>query len=388
MKLLLLCWGDPFTTQAGTEIYIGNLAVELAKQGHDVHILYGGKISKESSCPVTKHLTTHQLHPINIPYLRALDFRRKCANLCTELLIELEIDVMIASGAGTFPGYIFSKIKNLKRRSLLVYYAIDSMKMEYERTKLTSESRGLLKSFRRWIWFTALIKSDKASCVNSDLTLASSRDTANHLIADYGASPSKITVLYIGVPDDFAEGIEVVDPNTPVFLHIAGGPRKGTSYFLEAMKLLEERYSLKAKAVITRATSTQAEQVKRLGINAEVYSYLPYSKLKQSYASSTVLVSPSLSEGFCLPVVEVAMLGKPAIVSNTGSLPELVVDGDNGFIVPVADVAALAERMYQIAVSDELRKRMGKKAKHLSQRFKISSTAKTLIELSDNKLQC
>jgi mannosyltransferase len=87
-------------------------------------------------------------------------------------------------------------------------------------------------------------------------------------------------------------------------------------------------------------------------------------------------------------VVEAAMLGKPAIVSNTGSLPELVVDGENGFIVPLANVAALAERMYQIAVNEQLRKRMSEKAKQLSQRFKISNAAKTLIKLLDNKLQC
>lgn len=367
----------------GTEIYIGNLAIELARQGHEVHMLYGGK---EHPNLEEKNFTAHPFHPINFPYVRGLDFRRKCARLCNELIGELEIDAVIASSAGTFAGYIFNRIKK-PRSHLLVYYAMDSMKMEYERSNLSTDSGWSLTNFDRWIRYTFLIKSDKSSCIHSNLILASSRDTANHMVTDYSVPSSKVAVFYEGVPDDFAEGIEVVDPDTPVFLHVAGGPRKGTFYFLEAMKLLKEKYALRTSAVITRADSTQTEQAKRLGIDAEVYSYLPYSKLKHLYASSTTLVSPSLSEGFCLPVIEAAMFGKPAIVSNIGSLPELVVDNENGFIVPVADTTTLAERMYQIAVDEKLRKRMGEKAKKFSQQFKISYTAKTLIKLLNNKLQ-
>jgi glycosyltransferase involved in cell wall biosynthesis len=307
--------------------------------------------------------------------------------MCTRLISELDIEAIIAFGAGTFPSYIFNKIKNMKRKPLLVYYAIDTMKMEYERSRLSAESRRLLTSVKMWIRFAALIKSDKASCINADLVLASSRDTAIHLTSDYGIPLSKVIILYLGVPDDFTEGIETIDPDTPVFLHVAGGLRKGTDYLLKAIKLLKEKYALKAKVVITRATLAQAKQVKELGIDAEVYSYLPRSELKHLYASCTALVSPSLGEGFCMPVIEAAMFGKPAIVSNTGSLPELVVNGESGFIVPVADTITLAERMYQIAVNKELRMYMGEKAKQFSQRFKISNIAKTLIELLNNKLQ-
>lgn len=383
MKLLLICWGDPFASQAGTEIYIGNLAIELANKRHEVHLLYGGK---EHSNLEGKNFVTHPIHPIDFPYIRGLDFRRKCADICNELMREAEIDAVVASGSGTFPGYIFSRLKKL-RKHLLVYYAMDSMKMEYERGKLSTESRWTFTNLDRWIRYAFLIKSDKSSCFYSDLILASSRDTANHLAMDYGVPSSKVRVFYEGVPDNFAEGIEIVDPDIPVFLHVAGGPRKGTYYFFEALKILKEKYALKTRAIVTRASATQTNQARRLGIDTDVYSYLPYSKLKHLYASSTALVSPSLSEGFCLPVIEAAMFRKPAIVSNVGSLPELVIDGENGFVVPVADIATLAEKMYQIAVDKQLRNEMSAKAAEFSQRFKISHAAETLIKLLNNKLQ-
>lgn len=349
--------------------------------GHDVHMLYGGKIRKGDRYPPTKHLITHPFHPINIPYIRALDFRRKCANLCIELINEFKIDVVIASGAGTFPSYIFNKIKKLKCSPQCLYYAMDSMKMEYERSKLSTESKNPITRFKMWIWYSNLIKSDKKSCISSDIIVASSNDTTNHLIADYNVPRSKVKLLYEGVPDNFANGTETVDPNTPTFLHIAGGVRKGTNYFLEAMKLLEERYGLRAKAIITRATPTLIELVERLGIDAEVHRSLSNLDLKQLYASSTALVSPSLSEGFCLPVVEAAMFGKPAIVARTGSLPELVNDGVDGYVTSVADVDSLAERMYELATNDELRCRMSIKAKEKAEKFKISVVAKDFISI-------
>jgi glycosyltransferase involved in cell wall biosynthesis len=380
LKILLVCWGDPFIAYVGTEIYVRNLAIELAQQGHDVHIIYGGK---EHSGSKARNLTTHPFQPINIPYVRALDFRRKCADLCTRVINKCDVDTVIVSGAGTFASYIFNKIKKLASKPLLIYYAMDSMVMEYERSKASNEAKGLLTSFKRLIRYNALIKSDKASCLNSDLILASSRDTMNHLIADYGISPTKINILYEGVPDDFADGIDISDPNIPTFLHIAGGPRKGTDFFLEAIKLLEDKYSLRAKAVIIRASQSNIKQAEDLGIETKAYKYVSPLKLKRQYASCTAFVSPSLSEGFCLPVVEAAMFGKPSVVTNIGSLPELVTNGENGLVIPVADVNLLAGSLHRIAINTELRRKMGENARNRAENFTISSTASNLLTLAE-----
>jgi glycosyltransferase involved in cell wall biosynthesis len=147
------------------------------------------------------------------------------------------------------------------------------------------------------------------------------------------------------------------------------------------MRLLNDRHDMAAKAVITRASPSQIRQVAKLPIDVEVYGRGPKPAIKQLYAWSTALVSPSLSEGFCFPVVEAGSFGKAAVVSNVGSLPELVVDGKNGFVVPVGDTAALAERMYQLGSDKRLRDCMGASARDFSQRYKISNVARVLIDL-------
>jgi glycosyltransferase involved in cell wall biosynthesis len=381
MRLLLISRKDPFSTAAGTEIFVGNLAVELVKQGQQVDMIYEGKSNAKCIHSRSENLKEHRLRLIGIPYVRSFDFRRRCSKHCCELLKESRVDVVIAFGAGTFSGYIFKRIKRIQNRPLLIYYAMDSMMMEYERIKASSEAKGLLASFQRRIWYSALIRSDKTSCLNSDLILASSKDTADHLTSNCDVLPTRINLLYEGVPDDFADGINIIDPDIPTFLHIAGGPRKGTDFFLAAVKLLEAKYGLRAEAVIIRASQSNIKEAEALGVEAKAYKYISKLELKRLYASCSALVSSSLSEGFCLPVVEAAMFGKPSVVTDIGSLPELVSDGENGFVIPTADVNALADRMHQISINTKLRRTMGENAGKRAKNFTITSAASSLLTL-------
>lgn len=380
MKIIIISRGDPFTTFAGTEILAGNISIELAKQGHEVDLIYGGRATGNFVSEPT-NLNLHVLNIVTTPYLSAFDFRRKCAKRCVQLLVESDYDAVVALGAGTFPGYIFGKVKGKSGRSLLIYYAMDTMIMEYERSKASNEAKGLFASFQMGVWYTVLIRSDKTSCLNSDLILTSSKDTMKHLIADYGILPTKIKLLYEGVPDDFAVGYDVIDPSTPTFLHVAGGPRKGTAFFLKAMRLLKGKYGLNAKAVIIRASQSNIKQAETLGVECDAYRYVNTPELKRQYASCTAFVSPSLSEGFCLPIIEAAMFEKPSVVTNVGSLPELVINGETGFVVPVADVTTLTDRLYQIIINTEMRQKMGKNARKRAENFTVTNTASNFLTL-------
>jgi glycosyltransferase involved in cell wall biosynthesis len=383
VNLVFICRGDPVLSTGGTEIFTGNLAAELAKNGVAVNVIYAFEGS-HVFLPKTENLVFRGLHLIRIPYLRAIDYQRKCATYCTKLLGESKVDAVVAFGAGVFPNYIFKQIRKSNLSVPLFFYAMDSMKMEFERGKKSSEVTSLFSKFKRWLWYRALIKSDKASCLTSDLIIASSKDTINHLIDDYSVSSDKIRLLYEGIPDEFSAGFDVSDPVVPTFLHVGGYPRKGTDVFLKAMKMLEEKYDLKAKTVIVRVSQSNIEQAKKLRVEITAYKRLTIPELKRQYASCTAFVSPSLSEGFCLPIIEAEMFGKPSIVTNVGSLPELVTDNENGFVVPVADATALADKLYRIAVDSNLRKKMGDSAKSRSTVFTIKKTASNLLALIEN----
>ena len=77
-------------------------------------------------------------------------------------------------------------------------------------------------------------------------------------------------------------------------------------------------------------------------------------------SASDVLILPSYSEGLPNVVMEALSCGTPAIVTNVGGCPEVVRDGETGFVVPVGDVEALKDRIKCLLENEDLRERMGK----------------------------
>lgn len=78
---------------------------------------------------------------------------------------------------------------------------------------------------------------------------------------------------------------------------------------------------------------------------------------------SDCLVLPSYVEGLPMAVLEGMAYGLPVIASSVGSIPEVVCEGREGFLVAPGDVAALADRMARIAADAGLRRSMGAAAR-------------------------
>jgi glycosyltransferase involved in cell wall biosynthesis len=76
-------------------------------------------------------------------------------------------------------------------------------------------------------------------------------------------------------------------------------------------------------------------------------------------AQSHVFVLSSLSEGMPISVLEAMAAGLPVVASNVGGIPEQVVDGETGLLVPPDDPAALAAALECLLDEPELRARMG-----------------------------
>ncbi len=75
-----------------------------------------------------------------------------------------------------------------------------------------------------------------------------------------------------------------------------------------------------------------------------------------------ILMAPSLWEGFGLVVLEAMARGIPVLASHVASLPELVVDGETGLLVPPADVHALAGALARLLSDASLRAQLGSAA--------------------------
>ena len=135
-------------------------------------------------------------------------------------------------------------------------------------------------------------------------------------------------------------------------------PRKNIGTLLDAYETLLRRSPRAPRLVIAgRATpdaSAWLERIARPPLASHVshLGYVAADEREQLYATARMLVLPSLDEGFGLPALEAMSAGVPVVVSNRGSLPEVV--GTAGTFVEPDDVAGLAAAIERLAVDDAL----------------------------------
>ena len=77
-----------------------------------------------------------------------------------------------------------------------------------------------------------------------------------------------------------------------------------------------------------------------------------------------LFVMSSVSEGMCTALVDAMAASKPAVATVAGGIPEVMVDGQTGFLVPPGDHQALADKLLALLTDRELRLRMGEAALH------------------------
>ncbi len=93
--------------------------------------------------------------------------------------------------------------------------------------------------------------------------------------------------------------------------------------------------------------------------NVRFVGWIPHNELPKYLASSDVYVSTSLSDGTSLSLQEAMACKLAPVVTDLPANREWIVDGKNGFIVPINDVPALASRIVYLLQNNETRKRFG-----------------------------
>lgn len=138
------------------------------------------------------------------------------------------------------------------------------------------------------------------------------------------------------------------DPRGPLKVLFVGslGQRKGISYLFEAMNKLDRA------ATLTLVGPKPVEPCRALEEGLERFAWQPpvsHDDVLSLMSQHDVLVFPTLFEGFGLVILEAMSQGLPVIATPHCAGPELIVDGREGFIVPIRDPDAIAERLSWLA---------------------------------------
>jgi starch synthase len=141
----------------------------------------------------------------------------------------------------------------------------------------------------------------------------------------------------------------------------AASVQKGIGYLLDAMRPLVERRH--AELWLVGAVSAEARGI--LDRNADILvhkGFVRHHDLAQIYGQGSVLVLPSIQDGFGRVLVEAMACGLPIIGTTHSGAGDLVEDGKEGFIVPIRDPAAIRSRLDWMLANPTARRTMGQMA--------------------------
>jgi glycosyltransferase involved in cell wall biosynthesis len=208
-----------------------------------------------------------------------------------------------------------------------------------------------------------------AAARRSHRIVVDAASTRDDLVAHLGTPAEKVDVVPLGVSAQPAAAPAAEGPLRAKFglgeRHVALSvsakrPHKNIARLLEAMARLapERRPVLVVPGYPTPYEAELRAQAERLGVAWDVVwpQWLNAAELEGLYALATLVVFPSLYEGFGLPVLEAMARGVPVATSGRSSLAE--VAGDAALVFDPEDVATIAAAIERLLMDASERERL------------------------------
>jgi glycosyltransferase involved in cell wall biosynthesis len=138
---------------------------------------------------------------------------------------------------------------------------------------------------------------------------------------------------------------------------------KGMAYLIEAFALLKQRHqdvSLQIAGDGPEETALKALS-KKLGVERDIEfrGWIDHSALPAFLQGLDVFALPSTYEGFGVAAAEASAMALPVAATNVYGIPDVVIDGETGLLVPARDPEAMAAALARLADNQEMRRALG-----------------------------
>lgn len=185
---------------------------------------------------------------------------------------------------------------------------------------------------------------------------------ARRSFIDNGFQPDKVVVTPYGADLDEYQPTPKSDALFRILYVGSLDTRKGVPYLLEAASALA---LADAELCMRGASAPETPRLlSRYNGKIPLKLVLPQARerMKDLFSQASVLVLPSVEDGFGLVIGQAMACGIPVIASTSSGGPELIDDGVEGFLVAPRDSAAIRDRLLHLYENPEARRTMGRAA--------------------------
>jgi glycosyltransferase involved in cell wall biosynthesis len=181
--------------------------------------------------------------------------------------------------------------------------------------------------------------------------------TARSVIEDYRVPESRVRLIRPGLyPERWAAKTVYGTDGRARFLFVGGDfRRKGGNTLLEALEEVSGDWLLD---VVTKSKLADHSQIR-------VFNDLSPGdpKLAELYREADVFVLPTNGDTYGWAILEAMAVGLPVVSTSVGAIPEIVTEGETGYLIQPGDSIELAQVLGKLLASSELRRQLGEKAR-------------------------
>ena len=186
-----------------------------------------------------------------------------------------------------------------------------------------------------------------------------------------GIDETKVTVIStpvdIGKFADQESGIRNQESGR-VVLHVGRDDKvKDYDTLVRVFRIIKERNPLVALVQIGSKVLLEEAKISNHFTNFIMQERKGHEDVISWIKTSTILISTSRSESFGKVLVEANAAGKPVVATATTGAKEIIQDGCNGFLVPIGDAQALADKVIELLNDPEKARHMGENGRKLVQ---------------------
>lgn len=380
MRICLLCYrANPFC--GGQGIYLKYVAEALARQGHQVHAVVGPPyphhmkqvtihyiennqyyIKKEFEC-ITHDKPFDIFHPINayeyfnsrfgaFPEISGFSYRAFFA--LRKLHEKFHFDIIHDNQCIGY-GLLFMKALGIPVIATIHHPLTIDLENVLERA-------SSFKNRMKGVMFYPILMQ-KIVSKRLDHIITVSEDAKQRIAQDFGVPLYKQSVVYNGIDTAIFKPLPHCKKNPRKILFVGNveDGKKGFVYLLRALRFIKSKATLTVIDGGAPHRRITQQLIDKLGVreHIEFVDAASNKELVRHYNEASIVVVPSIYEGFGFPAAEAMACGTPVIASDGGALKEVV--GDAGIVVPSRDEHSLADAIDALLTNKKLHATLSQK---------------------------
>lgn len=385
------------TDGGGQNVYVAELAKELAQKGYEIDIFTRREDSQPDQiiqfCKGVRVVLVDagpaEVIPKEDIFVYMTQFREQMETFIRQEAVEYQL----IHAHFWMSGFVATELKQrMEIPFVITFHALGYIRkiFQKENDRFPDERVDIEKEIIKY----------------ADVVIAECPQDKEDLIKLYEAEESKIVVIACGFnPADFypinkqtARILLDIDENEKIILQLGRiVPRKGIDNVIKALSKLDLVHNA-YKLIIVGGEKTEKQVYQEIDRLRDLVRSLELEKhvifvgrkqrdlLKYYYSAADVFVTTPWYEPFGITPLEAMSCGTPVIGANVGGIKYSVLDGKTGFLVPPSDPFALANKIKVLCDTPELAKKMGDFAQKYVRKFKWCHIADQVSNLYKNVL--